>query len=478
MANFCTKCGTRLDIETGLCPQCDCEKINLLKFKPKFCTKCGTPLNAEGICPSCNPQITEIPIEAEPEIQEEIKQEIQQENTLSAVVVDETEEDSTEEKEAVDVTENVYTEDEGTQTTENEDSDTDVTETQQEEEQEHPVQDIKNTQNKIPNTQTPPTFIPTPPPVVNTPAPTVQPVVNQAPAVKQKKKKKVSVAEVLTTIFISFALFVTTLLAVGVISARNTMLSTKSMETLLESTNTSEIMNYMYEGAKSDISAYINEYLGTDLTDRDIDKYANKTDLQAKLATKFSTYFDDLLNNTDNFTLTKKEVTDFISDNKEQFEEISGVKLSDEQCSEIANEIVDEEYFESISPYTVRNNNKTVISIASSVLSKTTVVILIILVIVWILIMIGNNPSQAALGTGIVFILVGGLTTALAVTMGKFAITFGLQQNIATLCGNILYVNITVFASVLGSGVVLLIIRAIVRKIIEKAREKRALKNA
>jgi len=82
MANFCNKCGNRLDIGTGLCPRCDSEKIISIvnknmamkaEPKPAFCNKCGSKYDIKtGLCPNCDyeqfdfsvKEVEEIPVKS------------------------------------------------------------------------------------------------------------------------------------------------------------------------------------------------------------------------------------------------------------------------------------------------------------------------------------------------------------------------------------------------------------------------------
>ena len=63
MANFCGKCGTGLDKETGLCPNCDREQLNAMATQnvvasaSNFCPHCGSTMDKQtGQCsnPNCS----------------------------------------------------------------------------------------------------------------------------------------------------------------------------------------------------------------------------------------------------------------------------------------------------------------------------------------------------------------------------------------------------------------------------------------
>ena len=55
MANFCTKCGSNIDQETGLCQSCDSAELERLKTLPKFCTVCGGEIDKTSrACPNCS----------------------------------------------------------------------------------------------------------------------------------------------------------------------------------------------------------------------------------------------------------------------------------------------------------------------------------------------------------------------------------------------------------------------------------------
>lgn len=58
MSKFCGKCGTSLDAEFGLCPNCDKDELDKAQQQrniPNFCTVCGFEMDKEtGICPNPN----------------------------------------------------------------------------------------------------------------------------------------------------------------------------------------------------------------------------------------------------------------------------------------------------------------------------------------------------------------------------------------------------------------------------------------
>lgn len=54
MANFCGKCGSPVEKETGLCPICDSEKLHSIKNTPRFCPDCGGAVDKlTGMCTNC-----------------------------------------------------------------------------------------------------------------------------------------------------------------------------------------------------------------------------------------------------------------------------------------------------------------------------------------------------------------------------------------------------------------------------------------
>lgn len=55
MAKFCGKCGTNLDAELGLCPNCDQAEIERIRSIPNFCIICGGQMDKQtGLCPNCS----------------------------------------------------------------------------------------------------------------------------------------------------------------------------------------------------------------------------------------------------------------------------------------------------------------------------------------------------------------------------------------------------------------------------------------
>lgn len=72
MAKFCGKCGTRLEEELGLCPNCDQKEIDRIKSIPSFCVVCGSPMDKQtGTCPNCSKEATvEAPNQQPPSVWE------------------------------------------------------------------------------------------------------------------------------------------------------------------------------------------------------------------------------------------------------------------------------------------------------------------------------------------------------------------------------------------------------------------------
>lgn len=442
MGKFCTRCGSLNDESTGLCPVCDREQLEAMKapqHQVNFCTVCGTPLDPmTGACPHCS-KPAEVPLAVEEPAVEEAAVEVTpvEEPAAEEVIADE-----------IPVEEPAI---------------------------EEPVP-VAEAGNEAPVAAVAVQEAPAPMPAVE--APTV--------AVEYQKKRS-GAAKVILTIFLSLLLFITTLLSVVVICVRHTT-SEGTVLSILEEVDYSKVFNSLYteEYGDSDggagtfteeLSNYFEDNFGVTVSDKQIQGFIEDSTVMEFLAEKASAFVSDLYNGTDEFKITKKEVTTLLRENADVIEEHFDVQISDHSVQELSDWMVDDEVLEKISPSALKNENEAVFYSLNIGFSYFTMAILLALVLLCLVGMGFNDLSKGAMGAGIVFIIIGALFTAFALVLaglpGILNAIIG-QNLISTMAMKFLLSNLVIFVSILLLGVLILVARYVVRRIVAKRRQRKA----
>ena len=429
MAKFCSRCGSLNDEGTGLCPSCDSEQLAALQAPQRqinFCRVCGTPIDQEtGSCPNCTKPVETAPAAQEPIVAEEPA-------VAEETVVPETPavEDTVADEAVV----------------------------------EQPVA------------------------VAVQEAPTVQPEpIVEAPVIPVKYAKKRSGAgKVILTIFLSLLLFITSLLSVAVICVRHTT-SEGAVLSMLEDVDYTEMLNSIYtetdfvehESEALSFTDYLSDYFeenhGVTVSDKQIEAFIEDSTVMDFFAEKVSAYVSDLYNGTEEFKITMREVRALLHDNADILEEHFDVQISDESVEELADWLVDEELLEEISTSVVKDENSAVFYALNIGFSYLTLAILLGLVLLCLVGMGLNDLSKGAMGAGIVFVIIGGILTALTLVVAGLPVLLGSvigESLISALILKVLFANLWIFASVLGLGVLILVVRYIVRRFVVKPRKK------
>ncbi len=446
MAKFCSRCGSLNDVSTGLCPSCDraqLEALNAPRRRPHFCTVCGTPLDEQtGTCPQCTKPV-------EP---------------VAAPVAESAPVDT-----GAGETEVLFVADGEAEV--QPEADATVVLTPEMNEAELPVES--------------PVDFGAVPPIPAAPEAVV-------PAAPQKSR----VGKTILSVVLSVLLFVVSLLSVGLVCIRHTT-SRGTIEAALNQIDLVEVIDYVYtesgfaeEGIDTFaecLSKYREDKYGYSISEKQLEKFIEKSTLKEFMAEKVADYVGDLLSGTDDFEITKSEINDFLHDNERVIEVCFNTRISDvanDELDELVDWLVDDEdleLFSDIKPSELLGDGSAAFYAVTFGTTYFTLAILLALVVLCLVGMGLNDLSQGAMGSGIVFTAIGGLLTAgTLVVLGLPTLLKSAIGNavLASVLADILLENLVVFASVLGLGILLLVVRYLVRRFLRKLREKKAALNA
>lgn len=407
MAYFCTKCGTPLD-SNGLCPRCSAP------IGPKFCTKCGTPLGADGRCPHCDvPPATPFCTKCgTPKGADGLCPQCD-----ATVIPADTPTELLDET----IGATVLLDDGGVVTVE-----------------------------------------------AAEPAiyPAVQPV------------KKASAVTTVITVLLSICLFITATLATGVMTVRHTI-SEGGMEDLAEQVDIAEMLkttgaangetfDQFYQRLERDYGAQLDDdKLGDLLEDSTVPEY---------VADKISEFADDFFAGEAELVITKDEMVDLLWDNRKLIEneipdDFERDRLYKEDCEVIADWMFNGEEFVLLSTDDLQDDVPVLYQTVTIGLSYLVMGFFLILSVLLLFVMCRNSLSQAAIGGGVVCILLGGVASLAAAVVAWIPALWASiagTNPVLTLLGSVLVVNAPIFIVMLAVGILLPILRTVIKRIVKK----------
>ena len=411
VAKFCMKCGGGLG-ENGLCPVCDAPAPAPVA---KFCMKCGGGLDENGLCPVCDAPapapVAKFCMKCGGGLDE---------NGLCPVC------DAPAPAPMVDLAEMAQ-------------SDTPVEPTNAE-----PV-DASTTQ----------------------PAPEAT-----AP------KKKSSAWSVIATILLSICLFITMLASVGIIAVRTTvseggaynLAEELDVATMLQSSGVANGDNF------DELYMRLERDYGVKLDDEELADLIEDSTLPDYVAKKVGHFSDDFFSGDAELVITKQEMTELIEENLDlindaQVEGYQGRRVQPEDCDEIADWMFNGDELVLMSTDDFAKSSATLYQMANICLSWLALGFFLLLSALIGFAMCRNSLSQAAIGGGVVFILLGGVAALAAAVVawipGLWASIAG-NNLILSLVGSLLTVNGLIFAILLVLCILMLVARTVVKHILKK----------
>ena len=311
----------------------------------------------------------------------------------------------------------------------------------------------------------------------------------QVPAeVSAKPKKKKSAGSVVATIFLAFSMFVFLLVAAVLISVR-TFTSEDVIKSTMEKVEFTDIMDAANGFISTDqenedftdvfynnLNIKIKEKTGENIERRKLEKAINKTTIMEFLAEKMAQYVSDVFNNDREFELDQNEVEQLLDENYAVIKEEFGIRNLDsvqkrETIESIADTLVADDVIEDITPSAIKKSNPAIYNAMNIGFSWPVIIVLLILVALLAFLMIKNDLSQAAVGSGVVCCIIGGIFTVAGLlalmSPGILEAVFG-NMFFGTLACGFLTANLPMFAVILVVGIGALAARGIVLKVNSK----------
>ncbi|MGN0504475.1 MAG: hypothetical protein ACI4HJ_05455 [Ruminococcus sp.] len=411
MANFCKKCGTALNPEFGLCPNCDsaelesklakeaesfdivsqentasqetealaAEGIPEAQEKPAmfrgFCMNCGTALDPQtGLCPVC-----------------------------------------TSEKEASSANEK-YSKNEKTSKSKK----------------------AKSTKNDVVRDKN-----------------------------KGKKGELPAVAAILITAFLSLLIFAFTLAPTLLLSVRNSTTKT-ALEEIISEVDMVTVLSEIPLIEDSSANEYSNLYdnlcynleTGFDIkvTDNRMREFFSDEDVVADIAKLFSRYAEDVYNGTSYFSFTPHDLADIFYRNSAVFERAFDTYLTREEYELLASSVIEET--PEIYPATLRENDPAIMYSVEYGVSYVSIIVMYVLAAVFaVLAVILCKARRGLVGAGLSIGLVGIITALTAFISGAIPTLWnticGGNEAIASVSAQIINHNLLIFLITLGVGIVI-----------------------
>lgn len=361
MANFCSKCGTAIDQQMGLCPNCDAEKISAIK--------------AQAV--ASNVAVAEkIEVVAQPSIQQPVVQ-----------------------------------------------------------------------------------------------APIVKPV-QEAPVKQPKAPKKARNSKIVTLISVLLAifLFITASCSVIIYTVRNAV-TRDTIEQILDETDVIDILDDV--GGSKAINRFYNELesrYDLEITDSKLNSFMKKSEINSFLAKKAARFSEDFFEGDAQLKIKKSELVEILYEERELIYNKFGTYLNRSQIEDIVSMIMKEDELVVIDTDELEGNAEAAAYLVGVCFSKILMYIFIVLSIIIIAVMFVNNYLQAMNGTGIIFTIIGGIGSLLALVVAIPAVLGMISENsgIVGLAGTILTSSSSVSIIMLVVGVLLLVGRGIILKIRDK----------
>ena len=409
MANFCNKCGNRLDIETGLCPNCDREKfittvkkVEEVQIKPvaSFCNKCGNRLDIEtGLCLNCD---SETFVSAENKHDDDCTQ------VLQNAVKEETAQPAN--FEGVDDT----------------------------------YCGFAKQNNDI----------------------------DESVKANSKPEKSSSVGTTVLSVFLSFCLVFYLLFAVALYNLRS-MTDKAGFEAFFDDIKATDYIydsGFVSDGDIDEFYEELSDNFGTYIEDKQIDKFVDKSTIKEFMAEKSAEFFEDYFEGKDSeLVITRIEVVNLLYRNSDKFEREMDTPLTTDKINNFADWLCgDKGELVVISTEMLEDDLPGVHFLLSIGLSYITIAVFVILSLLCIALMLRNSLWQGMFGIGVSFIVFSSITGFIGLFAGYIPYLWSLMTSFAPFAGGL--VGILMTESLLISfvlfvlGIALIVSRKFLRK--------------
>ena len=303
-----------------------------------------------------------------------------------------------------------------------------------------------------------------------------------APIAEKKQPQKTSPLSVIASVLLSICLFVTMLLSVSVLTVRNTI-SEGGVSNLITELDVSELMKS--SGVVSDNNS--NEFLrrlerdyGVKIDEDDLGEMIEDSTVPEFVAEKVGDFSGDFFSGNAELVITKEEMVELVEENLDLLNEARAEAAvgrpirPGEDCETIAAWLFNGDEKVLISTDDLQDQSPVLLQTVNIGLSWIAFAFFLLLSALIGFVMCRNSLSQAAIGGGVVFILLGGFTSLAAAVVAWIP---GLWSSIAgnnmvfSIVGALLSVNSLIFAILLVVGILLLVARAVVKHILKKKQQ-------
>lgn len=243
------------------------------------------------------------------------------------------------------------------------------------------------------------------PAVSNEPQNTEKPKEPQkAETPKKAKKKKPAAVTVIITVLLSILLFITTIASVTIYNVRE-IIKEDHIEDIVDELKVAKMFG---EGRLDKFYSYLWSDYQMHVTDRSLENFIEDSSIKEMIVEKVADFGDDIFEDgSAKIRVKVEEVAEVLYDESNLIEKHFGARLSYSEIYEIADWMIKDDQMVLISTNTLEIDVPWVYFTLRVVLTYIMLAVFIVLSILFIIIMIKNSLSQAAVGTGIVFVLIG-----------------------------------------------------------------------
>lgn len=294
------------------------------------------------------------------------------------------------------------------------------------------------------------------------------------PPTETKPPKKVSPLTVITTVLLSFCLFIATTLAVSILTVRRTvseggiteLASQVDVTELLKTSGAAngETFSEFYYRLERDYGAVVDDYkLAEMLDDSTVPEYVSD---------KISDFAENFFSGKAELVITKDEIVDLLWNNRKLIEKeipagFAQTRLYKDDCEIIADWMFNGNELVIISTDQLQDAAPALYQSINIFFSYILMGFFLLLCAIIIFVMCRNSLSQTAIGVGTVLMLLGGITSLAAAVVawipGLWAV-IAKNNLVLSLLGSVLAINAPLFVTLLAVGILLPILRAVIRR--------------
>ena len=302
---------------------------------------------------------------------------------------------------------------------------------------------------------------------------------------KGKKGELPAVAAILITAFLSLLIFAFTLAPTLLLSVRNSTTKT-ALEEIISEVDMVTVLSEIPLIEDSSANEYSNLYdnlcynleTGFDIkvTDNRMREFFSDEGVVEDIAKLFNRYAEDVYNGTSYFSFTPHDLADIFYRNSAVFERAFDTYLTREEYELLASSVIEET--PEIYPATLRENDPAIMYSVEYGVSYVSIIVMYVLAAVFaVLAVILCKARRGLVGAGLSIGLVGIITALTAFISGAIPTLWnticGGNEAIASVSAQIINHNLLIFLITLGVGIVIFAVGIVlsIKDASKKARE-------